>query len=143
MLADNGTEDGRNYTKVVEEYYTGRCMNQSSCTIGFKNISQFLTPSCQDEYKRKKENGESTSLVFYSKCLSDEIAIPYTSFTVDKGYFALYVVGLDIVIGFSFILFISVIRTRQEEYIVEFLMQTVQMSDFTVRVSNLPCDLEY
>lgn len=52
-------------------------------------------------------------------------------------------VALDILVIFSFFIFVQVLRQRQKEYIQEFQLQKIQMSDFSVIVKHLPNDLAY
>ena len=82
-------------------------------------------------------------LIFYATCISEDIPIPFTDYSLEKDKFALGVVLLDIIVIMSFYIFTQVLRKRQIEYIEEFELQKIQMMDFTVKVSYLPNDLAY
>lgn len=70
--------------------------------------------------------------------------MPFTDIQLEKKrYLGLLVVGVDGIVILSFFIFIIILRNRQDEYIHQYKMQTIEMSDFTIRVENLPCDIAY
>ena len=82
-------------------------------------------------------------MIFYGQCISANITIPYANYEIPKSEFGVYVVLIDVVVIFCFYFFLEVLWTRSNEYIDEFNLQAVKMSDFTIRVKNLPPDMTY
>ena len=69
--------------------------------------------------------------------------IPYTGYKVAKDDFGLFIVLIDFVVVISVAVFAHVLSQRQMDYVEEFRRRTIQMSDFSLRVKNLPNDEEY
>ena len=105
----------------------------------WEGITQMLATGCAGELARDAD----LKVVFQSQCTSDTIRVPYTDLEVQKSHFGLGVVLIDVVVVISFYVFTTVVRSRQLEYIREFKLQSIQMSDFTVRVEGLPEDADY
>lgn len=76
-------------------------------------------------------------------CISDQITIPYTSYTLAKSSFGLFVVVIDFAVILTIIIFIYIVEARQQDFIKAFKSNTIQMNDFTIRVKNLPRDEIY
>ena len=76
-------------------------------------------------------------------CVSDTIAVPYIDYPIEKDAFGLFIVIIDFCVIMSIMGFIHILEQRQLEYIEQFKRQTIQMSDFALRVKNLPRDSEY
>ena len=52
-----------------------------------------------------------------ANCLSEEITIPYFNFNMKKESFGVFVVIIDLVVIFSFMIFVYILDERQKEYI--------------------------
>ena len=53
------------------------------------------------------------------------------------------VVIIDLISVFIIMVFIKVLDRRQDEFIQQFKDDTVQVSDYTIRVKNMPKTLSY
>jgi hypothetical protein len=131
----------------MEAYFEDECQDRAMCDMPPPNIRDWLTPECQAAYDSRQAGQvagvTNLEIVFQTACTSDTIQVPYTDYTIDKSLFGLIVVLVDVAVIIAFYVFTAVVRQRQLEYIREFKLQSIQMSDFTVRLEGLPCDLEY
>jgi hypothetical protein len=82
-------------------------------------------------------------MIYYGQCISSNITVPFIKYEISKANFGIGIVVVDIVFILSFYFFLDTIQTRAQEFIDEFRTQTVKMSDFTIRVKNLPPDMTY
>ena len=58
----------------------------------------------------------------------------------DLGY---VLVIIDIIVILSFTVFVKILRIRIKQYIADYKTQTIEMSDFTLRIVGLPTDTKY
>ena len=69
--------------------------------------------------------------------------MPLLGISIQKNYFGLFVVFIDFVSVLMIIVFIYTLDNRQNEFIAAYNKKTITMSDYTIRVKNLPNDAEY
>ena len=62
---------------------------------------------------------------------------------ISSSNLGIVLVYFDIASIFAFYLFTIFLKMRQEEYIDEFKKRSIEMSDFTICVSNLPPDIDF
>jgi len=84
-----------------------------------------------------------SSFIIFANCDSSYVIAPFSTQILTKQNLGLLVVVLDILTILSIVLFTHILSERQEEYIQQYNAQVIQMSDFTLRVKNLPNDSEY
>lgn len=77
-------------------------------------------------------------IIAKAECLQEYIEIPFIGYRMPETALGPLLVGMNAVSVFTVILFIVYVEILQEEYILEFKSQTVSMSDFAIRVKNLP-----
>ena len=71
------------------------------------------------------------------------IKIPMSNFSMDRGNFGIIVVFIDMLVILAVMIYIHILRERQKEYIAQFNQQVIEMSDFAIRVKNLPTNFKY
>lgn len=69
--------------------------------------------------------------------------MPGTDYIMEKDDFGIFVVFVDFLVIITLICFIYILDARQNEYIAQFNDDTIMMSDYTIRVKNLPSDQKY
>jgi hypothetical protein len=143
LVDEQCSSEGRLFTEAglaeMDAYFRSECAGRSMCVLPPPNFAEMLATGCAGELARDAD----LKVVFQSQCTSDTIRVPYTDLEVQKSHFGLGVVLIDVVVVISFYVFTTVVRSRQLEYIREFKLQSIQMSDFTVRVEGLPEDADY
>lgn len=78
-----------------------------------------------------------------SNCLTTEVHNPFTGSNISKDSLGGIVVFIDILIVISLCVFIQVLEAAQKKYVSNFKDQTIEMTDFTLRMSGLPFDKEF
>ena len=76
-------------------------------------------------------------------CDPGDLNVPLLNIPIPKDVFGICLVLVDFLVIVLIICFIYVLDLRQREYIKQYKDQTMEMSDYTVRVKNLPNDFEY
>ena len=69
--------------------------------------------------------------------------MPGIGITIKKNSFGLFIVITDILAVIMIIAFIYILDNRQNEFIKQYNKQTIEMSDYTIRVKGLPADSLY
>jgi hypothetical protein len=69
--------------------------------------------------------------------------MPLVGGTVSKDTFGMLIVVIDLAAIMIIVCFIYALDVGQNRYIAEFKAQTIEMSDFTIRVKNLPSEAEF
>jgi hypothetical protein len=73
-----------------------------------------------------------------------QVAInPFSGEEVSKYAVGGAVVTVDIIVVILFLIYIEILEFSQKSYVDEFKDQTIEMTDFTIRVKNLPEDIDY
>ena len=79
-------------------------------------------------------------------CLADGVPVPWldaSKYRLRKDDFGVFVVGVDFLVVVTLICFIYILDGRQREFIDQFNNRTIMMTDYTIRIKNLPNDFEY
>ena len=76
-------------------------------------------------------------------CLADGVPVPWLNARLRKDDFGVFVVGVDFLVVVTLICFIYILDGRQQEFIDQFNNRTIMMTDYTIRIRNLPNDFEY
>ena len=71
------------------------------------------------------------------------LAMALTGARMSKDSFGIFIVVLDLLVIMVIVCFIYLLDVSQNKYIEEFNKQTIKMSDFTIRVKNLPGEAEF
>ena len=82
-------------------------------------------------------------LLARATCKAEALTMPLLGISIQKNSFGLFVVFVDFVSVIMIIVFIYTLDHRQNEFIAAYNKKTMTMSDFTIRVKNLPNDAEY
>lgn len=78
-----------------------------------------------------------------ASCISPEIKNPFTGTELNKDSLGVFIVFFDIASVIAMILFTKALISNQEDYVSEFDQATIEMTDFTLRVQNIPNHLLY
>jgi hypothetical protein len=71
------------------------------------------------------------------------LAMALTGARMSKDNFGIFIVVVDLLVIMVIVCFIYLLDVSQNKYIEEFNRQTIKMSDFTIRVKNLPSEAEF
>ena len=82
-------------------------------------------------------------LMLVAECTDQELADPFSGKPLSKQVLGQAVVAIDVIVIICFIIFIQIMESAQEKITHKFKDQTIEMTDFTVRVKNLPEDIKY
>jgi hypothetical protein len=137
------------------DFWNKVCMGKTDCEIPVKlDYQRIVSQECMAElnYRMPKSyfmadldrNIPEPVIIVEAECIFDSILIPYSGgYSIDKDDLGLIIVCIDLISVFATIIFIYYLDLKQTEYIELFKMQTMQMSDFAIRVKNLPRDNEF
>ena len=154
---------------TFETYFNNTCKGSRTCTIPLKGSpgifdSEFiprLSSKCYnmiiereqaskmssptDSGPKTNDTAQLPEPVFLAQATCDpgDLNVPLLNIPIPKDVFGIYLVLVDFLGVFLIICFIYVLDLRQREYIKQYKAQTMEMSDYTIRVKNLPNDLEY
>lgn len=124
----------------------------------YKNLKGVCRQKLKDRISRSKfykspgsnKFGENRDAAFpepiifgRAMCYSEEIAVPFTKYKFKKENFGLFVVLIDFLVIICIILFIWIISMRQREFVDAFKDDTIQIDDYTIKVKNLPKDVDF
>lgn len=73
-----------------------------------------------------------------AKCASLKVENPFTGSEYSKESLGVFIVFFDICTVIGLIIFMNLLSETQEDYVEIFDQATVQITDFTVRVKNMP-----
>ena len=76
-------------------------------------------------------------------CEDLDLVDPFTGITINKKDFGMIIVIVDIIVILSLIMFTWALEYGQENYVKMYLDHTIEMSDFTIRISDLPDERHY
>ena len=79
----------------------------------------------------------------YAQCNSSDIVITGPNIVISKAKLGMVVIWIDIISIIIIISFAKIIKWRQADYVQLFNQSTIKISDFTIRVKNLPLDREF
>lgn len=103
-----------------------------------------MKPACYEKLKTEAAVKDANpQVIALATCVSPKIENPFTGAEWDKDSLGVLVVFFDIATVIAMILFAKALIATQEDYVEAFDLATIQMTDFTVRVQNLPHHLLY
>jgi len=73
-----------------------------------------------------------------AECISNNVTNPFTGKVYTKEQLGGFIVGFDIATIIFLILFTWILKKTQKEYIDKFNRDTIQMTDFSIRVKGIP-----
>jgi hypothetical protein len=76
-------------------------------------------------------------------CNSDVIPNPFGKGEFQKKDLSAIIILIDFIVIFSLIIFAYILNSAQLAYVAKFQDDTLEMTDFTIRVKNLPHDAKY
>lgn len=83
-------------------------------------------------------------MILIASCLSPKIQNPFNEEEYwEKSQFGILVVFFDMGSVILIIIFAELLNNSQEDYANKFNQQTIEMTDFTIRVKNLPHHEKY
>ena len=82
-------------------------------------------------------------LFIVSECNTDAIINPLTDNPMTKSEMGLIVCFIDMLVVVLILVLSSLLEHSQKAYTAKFKEQTLQMSDFSIRVKNLPRDIKF
>ena len=135
------TQGGAQYTgsQWISELFTKECVGLQSCDLDtVDRYIEVLKEKCPELISTNYDAKAGNTIMAFADC--GYKAKWETEQIVDWTQFNLAVVFLDLLCILAFIIFIKVLRARQLEYMEEYALQTIEVSDFTV-VVELPEDL--
>jgi hypothetical protein len=68
---------------------------------------------------------------------------PFTGSLNSKYMMGTAVIIIDMLIVITFCIFIKIVELAQKNYVKKFKDQTIEMTDFTMRVKHMPFDKEF
>lgn len=71
------------------------------------------------------------------------LVMPLIGVEIQKASFGIFIVVIDLLVIMTIVCFIYLLEVMQNKYIEEYNKQTIKMSDFTIRVKNLPGEAEF
>jgi hypothetical protein len=94
----------------------------------------------QYDYRRREPVIMAVAL-----CVTDIVYVPFTDkpFPYKKSQFILFMLACDIFVVFFMICCINLLEIRYKEYSELFDLRNVEMRDFTIEFTDLPCDHQY
>lgn len=83
-------------------------------------------------------------MIMIASCVSPKIQNPFDDKEYwEKDQFGVLIVFFDMVTVSLIVIFSILLNNSQEDYAHNFNMQTIEMTDFTIRVKNLPHHEKY
>ena len=154
---------------ILETYFNNTCKGSRTCTIPLKGSpgifdSEFIPrlksrcynmiiarekaskmSSTADSDPKTTDTAQLPEPVFLAQATCDpgNLNVPLLNIPIPKDVFGICLVLVDFLVIVLIICFIYVLDLRQRQYIKQYKNQTMEMSDYTVRVKNLPNDFEY
>jgi len=98
----------------------------------------------EGEVSTADSNTPEPQMVIVAECISDTIINPYNkSQKFPKSSLGLVVVFIDFLVIISFLVFTWILQSSQEAYVKQFRNDTLEMTDFAIRVKRIPHDKKY
>ena len=86
---------------------------------------------------------KSPRIIVLANCVIKDIYDPIRGYTISKSQFGFIVVAVDFLVVVAFFVFIYCLSSTQKTYVNMFRDQTIEMTDFSISISNLPLDDMY
>lgn len=108
-------------------------------------INYKINDKCYGKLKdQSKEVDDRPQLMVIAKCESPKIKNPFNEEQeYAKDQFGVLIVFFDMGTVILIIIFAETLGSSQEDYAKAFNMQTIEMTDYTIRVKNLPHHEKY
>ena len=90
-----------------------------------------------------QNNEQNPQIIALATCISPKISNPFTGTEFDKDQLGVMIVFFDIFTIIGLIMFAKVLLNTQEDFVEAFDLASIQMTDFTIRVQNLPHHVHY
>lgn len=151
------------YKRIIEEGYNFEatdwqdldwacnCINEEECTIDLDSEFYTLEDECSNKLNNRidrsnfGQNSDSSvpepNVVMVVECMAPTMTNPFTDTEMTKNEMGIIVVIIDMAIIVLFLIFISIVETSQKNFVKKFKDQTIEMTDFSIRVKNLPKDI--
>lgn len=144
---DDGTQK-RQEPVYLDEVYSGPSPLSKECQEVLRarsSASPYNSTSTAREQRSKAYKSPLPEPVVLAQavCLADGVPIPWLNARLRKDDFGVFVVGVDFLVVVTLICFIYILDGRQQEFIDQFNNRTIMMTDYTIRIKNLPNDFEY
>ena len=145
----------------AEQFWQANCVGRSQCEMPIDLSDEGpLSKTCRRTLRQRMRASKFTLkdksldqayeeevpepvITVQALCVAGTVDIPYTGYKIPKDDFGLMIVLIDFVVVISISVFAYILEQRQMDYVDEFRRRTIQMSDFSLRVKNLPNDEEY
>ena len=88
-------------------------------------------------------NVAEPTLVIVADCHLDELYNPFSGEVITKESFGQTIVIIDLIVVLSFLVFTQWIEYSQKLYVKSYKDHAIEMSDFTIRVKNIPHHDQY
>jgi hypothetical protein len=82
-------------------------------------------------------------IIILAMCEDLDIMDPFTGITIHKKDFGMIIVIVDIIVILALIIFTWALEIGQENYVKMYLDHTIEMTNFTIRIKNLPDEKFY
>ena len=125
----------------LQSHYIKNCVGKSSCEVTIDRTKDIIDACLSNNIKKKGEIYKGPNIILSVPC--GYIKIPLSDYSMDRGKFGILVVFIDMLVIIAVIIYIYVLQERQKEFIDQFNQQVIEMSDFAIRVKNLPTNLKY
>ena len=129
--------------------YACTCFGKQSCTFNL-DPKQYFNEECRkihDErlslYFANIQDKIDPNVIVTSKCIVAGMINPFSGEEVSKYTLGTVVVIIDMLIVICFCVFIQFLEAAQKKYVNKFKDQTIEMTDFTIRVKHLPLDKQF
>ena len=137
------SEDELTWPEVV---FSKHCLGKAECDYfidgpaGLDQKLWELTDECKEFAKFMFEHDGRPEFMIVGDCILDDVINPFSGDIMHKETLGVIIVSLDILVVMIVVCFITYLHRRQKDYIDQFKDQTIEMTDFTIRVENLPPD---
>jgi hypothetical protein len=131
--------------------YACNCLGKRSCAVNYEeeyfkfdsncqNIAQTRIENALRDPQNRDSNIPVPNLFFITECIADNILNPISDSPMTKQQMGLVVVFIDMIMIVLFLIFIEGLEHSQKAYVSKFKDQTIEMTDFAIRVKNLPAN---
>lgn len=132
------------------------CENKHECAVPLDDIEDWFLPMCKTELNERKKNSGlfgqkdktlKPNIIAVATCKLDSVDVSvgfrgeiYAARTIKKGHFSVFLVLLDFLIVLLLIWFYNRLDEQQKAFHEKFETETIEMTDFTIMLENLPAD---
>ena len=140
------------FTNWLELDYACMCAGKSKCTWEIESGTFELNSQCQAQAVERIDNANSATplasiakptMMVVSHCLIPEVFSSFRGYNISKTDLSSAVVAIDIIVVVCLLIFIQVMEAGQKSFVDKFKDSTIEMTDFTIRIKNLPHDAAF